>query len=52
MKHYMIHVPGMACAVDFYGKNKKEALQNYKKWARLDRMPRGYAVWEYSGYYK
>jgi hypothetical protein len=46
LKHYMIHTPGDIYAGDFYGKNKKEAIENYKKWAKIDRMPKGCAIWE------
>lgn len=46
MKHYMVHSPGNIYAGDFYGKNKKEAIESYKKWAGIKRMPKGYAIWE------
>jgi len=46
MKRYYIHIPGDAYALDIYGKNKKDAVYNYKSWAKIERMPRGYAVWE------
>ena len=47
MKHYMIHVPGWIYAGDFYGRNKREAIDAYKTWAGVNRMPRGYAIWPY-----
>lgn len=46
MKHFMIHVSGSAYAGDFYGKNKREAINAFKKWAGISRMPKGYSIWE------
>ena len=46
MKRYMIHVPSDFYAIDIYGESKKDAVNNYKKFAKIDRMPRGYAIWE------
>lgn len=46
MKHYSIHCPGMVYAVDEYGSSKKQAILAYKKRWGLDRMPRGFSIWE------
>lgn len=45
LKKYFIHIPGNVYSLEFYGKNKAEAIQEYKSWAKVDRMPRGYSIW-------
>jgi hypothetical protein len=45
LNHYMIKIPGTVYAGDFYGKTKRDAINAYKKWANICRMPRGFAIW-------
>ena len=45
MKHYMIICQGFTYASDIYGKNKRDAINNFKKLACIDRMPNGFAIW-------
>jgi hypothetical protein len=42
----MVWIPTFVYAMDVYGKNKREAIDNFKQWARIDRMPNNYAIWE------
>jgi len=46
MKHFMIWTPTYFYAMDFYGKTKRGALDNFKRWAHIDRMPKGSLIWE------
>lgn len=46
MKHFMIQIPNEVYASDMYANSKKEAIEKYKKQWKLDRMPRGYGIWE------
>jgi hypothetical protein len=45
-RHYAIHCPGFVYAMDIYGTSKKDALAQFRRKWLLDRMPRGYAIWE------
>jgi hypothetical protein len=44
-KRFFIHLPGMVYAVTEYGKNKREAVNNFKKKNDLSRMPKGFSIW-------
>jgi hypothetical protein len=46
MKHYMIHIQGEYYSRDQYARSRKEAIELFKKLWNLERMPRGYAIWE------
>jgi len=45
-RHFMVHAPGWIYAGDFYGRNKREAMGAFRKWAGIDRAPRGTTIWE------
>jgi hypothetical protein len=36
----------MIYAASAYGKNKKDALKRYRNQWGLNRMPKGFAIWE------
>ena len=46
MKHYFIHLPNWVYAADCYGDSKRDAINRFKQQHKLNRMPRGYAIWD------
>lgn len=46
MRHFMIHLPVWVYAVDEYAPTKREALAQFRKRWHLNRMPKGYSIWE------
>lgn len=46
IRHYMIHIDGEPYSRDQYAKNKKDAIKLFKKFWNIQKMPKGYAIWE------
>ena len=46
LKKYSIHMPGWVYCMTCYGASRKDAIARFRKQHRLDRMPKGCAIWE------
>ena len=45
-RRYFVHAPGWVYAGNFYGRNKREAIAAFRKWAGIERAPKGTCAWE------
>jgi len=45
MKMFYIQAPGWIYAGNFYGRDKREAMAAFRKWAGIERAPKGTTIW-------
>jgi len=46
MKRYYIHICGWAHSMTAYGNGKRDAIARFRKQHGMNRMPKGYGIWE------
>jgi hypothetical protein len=46
MKCYSIHIPSWVYAMTCYGTSRQDAIARFRVQHGLNRMPKGFAIWE------